>query len=121
MVCNSQDNILMGRRKDSGLYTNPGGGLDKGECPFHGAAREFLEETGLYLKSVKLLEVHLTPEKNLIYMFQGFLPEDSLTIDTTSDPDDEVNLWEYVDPNNIIEELHVPIRENLIIKYWIDN
>ena len=121
MVCNNQDNILVGRRNDSNLYTNPGGGLNKGECPFHGAAREFLEETGLYLSKLVLLGAHITPEKNLIYVFQGFLPEDSLTINTEPDPDKEVSVWEFKDPNEIVDDVHIPVEENLILKYWIDN
>ncbi len=120
MVCNKQNQIFMGRRNDSNLYTNPGGGAEKNECPFHCAAREFLEETGISIGSLKLLEVSFTEDKNLIYLFQGFFTEE-LDISTTSDPDKEVTLWEWVEPYDIKDELHIPLDKNILIKYWVNN
>ena len=41
--------MLMGKRRDNGKWTNPGGHLNEGESPVAGAAREVKEETGLNL------------------------------------------------------------------------
>ena len=120
MVSNSEDKVFFGRRNDSNLYTTPAGGIEKNECPFHGAAREFLEETGIYIGSLKLVGVTFTKDKNLLYLFEGSLPEE-LTISTTPDPDKEVSLWEWKDPYDIKDELHVDIKDNVVIQHWINN
>ena len=33
LVRDWKDDILMGKRNDNGLWTQPGGHLDRGECP----------------------------------------------------------------------------------------
>jgi len=116
-VKDCQDRVLMGRRRDSDKFTNPGGGANKNECSAECAAREFKEETGVNLESLNLIKVFLTDEKNLIYMYEGFLPEE-YEFDTTEDPDQEVETWEWVDPFDIIDELHIPVEKNVIVQYW---
>lgn len=120
MVEDDSGNILVGRRNDSNLYTNPGGGCEKNECPYHAAFREFLEETGVKLDSVEMIGSFFTEEKNIIYCFKGKMPE-SYEIDTSKDPDKECDDWEFKDPNDIRDELHVPINKNFIIQYWVNN
>ncbi len=119
-VKNAQDEILMGRRRDNDKYTNPGGGCHKGECPTEAAVREFKEETGVALESLVLCKTFFTENKNLIYMFEGFLPKE-YEFDTSKDPDLEVELWEFVDPFDVIDILHVPADSNVILKEWAKN
>ena len=42
-------------------------------------------------------------------------------IDVTGDPDKECDDWEYTNPCDVQEELHVPIETNAVLKYWMDN
>lgn len=114
------DNILMGKRNDNGLWTQPGGGAEKGECAYSCAYREFLEETGVSLKELKLVKIISNKNKDLIYLFEGKIPENSI-FDTSGDPDNECDSWEYTDPNDVAEELHVPLERNALLKYWIEN
>jgi 8-oxo-dGTP pyrophosphatase MutT (NUDIX family) len=120
LVIDPLDNILMGQRNDNKLFTNPGGHVENQECPFIAAFREFLEETGVALKSVDLLKVFFTKDKNLVYLFRGEMPEE-YKFDTSKDPDKEVAGWKFVDPSDIVEKLHVPAEDNEIIKYWLNN
>ena len=61
-----------------------------------------------------------TDEKNLIYMFEGKMPK-LYEFDTSKDPDEEVEEWSFVEPNDIKDELHVEFDKNKIIQYWINN
>lgn len=115
-----KDDVLMGKRNDSGLWTQPGGAAKTGECPYTCAFREFLEETGVSLKSLKLVNVSINKDKNMIYVFEGQLP-DEYEFDTSHDPDKEVDNWLFIDPNTVKEQLHVPIEYNYVLQYWINN
>ena len=120
LVRDGQDKILMGKRNDTDKYTNPGGGADKGECPFECAAREFKEETGVGIQSLKMVKCFLKDDAVMVYLFEGKMPE-SYEFDTSNDPDLEVDEWVFVDPFEVIDTLHVPIEYNEIIKYWANN
>jgi 8-oxo-dGTP pyrophosphatase MutT (NUDIX family) len=117
--------ILMGRRRDNGKWTNPGGHLNKGENPLDGALREVLEETGIELhpnQLTKLEEKIVTKkdgEKIKVWAYQANLvkkPPTTMKID----PDEEVQRWHWVslskDLDHIKDELHVPFEDNIILK-----
>jgi 8-oxo-dGTP diphosphatase len=53
-----EDKILLGRRKDSGLFGLPGGWLEAGEEWEDCAARELLEETGLQKPATTFSHIH---------------------------------------------------------------
>lgn len=114
-----KDDILMGKRNDNGLWTQPGGHLDKGECPYEGAIRELKEETGLDAVDLKLVKV-IKNGSVLVYGFEAKV-NPSQEINVSGDPDNECDDWEYKDPNQVAEELHVPIERNVLLKYWIEN
>jgi len=120
MVKDDQDRILMGKRNDTQKWTNPGGGCEGEECPYHAAIREFKEETGVSLESIKLIKVFFTSDTNLIYMFEGKMPKE-YEFDTSKDPDEECDDWEFICPFSVADELHVPLDQNEIIKYWAEN
>lgn len=114
-----KDDVLMGKRNDNGLFTQPGGHLDKGECPYQGAIRELKEETGLDATDIKLAKV-MKNGNIMVYGFEVKVDIDQ-EIDCTKDPDNECDSWEYKDPNDVCEELHVPVERNVLLKYWIEN
>ena len=118
-ITNDEDDILMGKRNDNGKWTNPGGHIHVGECPYEGMARELKEEAGLDAKSIKLVDCAKNG-KLMLYLFKVEVdPEQE--IDVSGDPDEEVNDWNYTDPNDVKEELHVKPEDNILIQYWINN
>ena len=119
LIKDDSDNILMGRRNDNLLYANAGGHLKIGECCYSGCLRELQEETGLDAKEIKLINLKKIG-KNLIYLFEVIVDKEQ-KIDTSGDPDKEFQSLEYVDPNDIVEELHVPAKDNVVIQYWIES
>lgn len=119
LIRDSEDNILLGERNDNNKFANPGGHLKVNEDYYDGAMRELKEETGLDAQEIQLIKM-CKIGKNLIYLFEAKVdPEQS--IDTSNDPDKECDSWNYLDPNNIKDSLHVPIEDNVVIKYWIEN
>jgi len=56
----------------------------------------------------------------LVYGFEVKVDHNQ-EIDVSNDPDNECDGWEYKDPNEVCEELHVPIEKNVLLKYWIEN
>lgn len=121
LVTDYKDDILMGCRNDNGRYTVPAGHIEHGEDPFDGAVREFKEETGLDADDIKLIGAHMDKEKNiLLYLFK-VIPKQGQEIDTSNDPDKECDTWTYKNPNEVADNLHVPIERNLALQYWIEN
>lgn len=49
------DDILMGKRRDNGRWTLPGGHIEDNESHHQGAVRELMEETGLEAKKLKFI------------------------------------------------------------------
>ena len=118
-IVDSDGDILMGRRKDNDKFTQPGGHIHVGECPYEGLARELKEEAGLDAKSIKLVDC-AKKGKLMLYLFEVTVDK-SQEIDVSGDPDEEVDDWNYMDPNNVRDELHVPVEDNILLKYWIND
>lgn len=121
LVVDKNDNILMGLREDCEKWANPAGHIKIGEDPYVGAQRELIEETNLDAKEIKLVEVSYNKDKKiLLYLFvvQVDLEQE---IDVSNDPDKEFITARFLDPNEIKEEMHIPVDENVAIKYWINN
>jgi 8-oxo-dGTP pyrophosphatase MutT (NUDIX family) len=119
-IClNDRDEVLMGKRNDSGKWTTPGGHCYVGEDPCAGMVREFKEETGLDALLVKMLCCCLV-KGTLIYLFEVKV-DPSQKIDTSKDPDKECGDWSYVDPIDVVKDLHIPLKDNLVMHHWINN
>jgi len=118
-ITDSQDNILMGKRNDNGLWSQPGGHIEVGECPYMGMARELKEEAGLDALDMKIVACKMVGNM-LIYLFKCKV-DPNQKIDTSNDPDKEFDNLEYIDPNDVREELHVPIERNVTLHYWINS
>lgn len=116
--------MLMGRRKESRAFTNPGGHLNEGEDPKAGAVREVKEETGLDLDPhyFKHLETRVVKkpdgEKIEVHGFRVDLRSKPATT-KTDDPDDEVERWQWIkldtDLDHIKDNLHVPLGDNVLL------
>ena len=121
LIVDHQDNILMGRRADNQKITVPADHLMSKEDPHVGAMRELKEETGLDAKDIKLVGSHWDKDKNLIlYLFKVTVDPEQ-PVDVSGDPDQECPHWSYQNPNDIVEELHVPLEDNLALKYWMNS
>ncbi len=111
----------MGVRNDNGKWTNVGGHAEKGEDPYEAMIREAKEEANIDVEDIQLVKSHWDKERNLlIYLFKIII-DPKCYITAENDPDKEVDSWHYMDPNDVKENLHVPIEYNLALKYWMEN
>ncbi len=69
------DQILLTKRKDFGVWCLPGGHVDTGESVTQAAIRETIEETGLEVQLNRLVGIYSIPKArawvNLIVLFVG--------------------------------------------------
>lgn len=118
--------LLMGKRKDNGKWTNPGGHANDGEAPIDAAIRELKEEAGLELTQDRFYHLDTrivkkpSGEQLKVVGYKVNLDEGNTTI--KNDPDDEVHRWHWVSlkrPLNkkIFGNLHVP-KDNVILDSW---
>ncbi len=112
---NPAGQLLMGRRRDSGKWTMPGGHLEPGEGAAAGAARELQEEAGL---SGQLAHIGSgSPRAGiLVHCFRL----DGVTVEPSSaaDPDEEVDEWEWLDlplAASVAANLHAPRNVTLTL------
>jgi 8-oxo-dGTP diphosphatase len=103
-VCHpSEDKVLIGRRKDNGLFAQPGGWLEYGEEWSECGVRELREETGLELtvdriKHIKTFNCYDPGNKyhNVAIYLYAKLVESELNQIETMEPD-KCESWEWVD------------------------
>lgn len=115
------DNVLMGYREKEGLWCCPAGHIHVGEDSYEGMRRELKEETGLDVVEISLVRVEWNKEKKImLYLFKIKVDEDQ-EVDCSKDPDKEFSEVIYKDPNDVREELHVPIEDNIALKYWLED
>ena len=117
LITNDRDEILMGQRNDNNRFTNPAGHLKVGEDSYCGCQRELKEETGLDAKDIKLVKCY-KKGKMMLYLFQVEI-DPAQPIDTSKDPDQECSMWYFIDPNDVRDEMHIPLEENMAIQHWI--
>lgn len=106
--------LLMGKRKDNGLWTLPGGHLEsEGEVPFMAGLRELFEETGIEAPHmVQLDEVDTIGRTGAPVHVTAFLLSIPTPVDTVTsyDPDEEVASWHWI---NVAAGLPAEIKNNL--------
>lgn len=68
VLFNSENNqVLLTRRIDNGMWCLPGGKIDPGETVAEGCAREVLEETGLKIRITRFTGIYSDPNQLVIY------------------------------------------------------
>lgn len=72
-MLNDAGKVLLVRRSDSRTLAPPGGGLDRGELPPQGAAREVWEETGLQVEPERLAGLYFWPNEPTPYLTFSFI------------------------------------------------
>lgn len=114
--------LLMGKRRDNGKWTLPGGGMNPGEAPIAGALRELREEAGIVAGSLQPLASEVVAgrsgRKVEVHCFRADFAARPTTR-TAQDPDEEVANWEWIDisgglPATIAQHLQSP--RNLLLQ-----
>lgn len=118
--------LLMGKRRDSGKWTTPGGHAEGDEPMHEAAARELAEEAGIKAHHTHLQPLtapkRVTTDKGETIEVQPFKYEvkDRPNTSMKRDPDAEVHRWHWVDtsnglPEDIKNNLHVPMERNALL------
>lgn len=104
--------VLMGKRKEDGIWTTPAGGADLGETPEAAAVRECWEEANLVVREEQLVPLgsKLAPNGKPVHCFL-FRCEQVFT-ETKSDPDRELNEWVWKHPTEYPKDLSSEKNKN---------
>ena len=113
-----ENEILLGKRHadpakaDSelhgeGSWTMPGGKLEYQESFEEGAMREVEEETGMQLKSAKVICVNNDKNEFAHFVTIGLFSEDFLGEPKVMEPDEIVE-WKWFDLNNLPSPMYFP-------------
>lgn len=100
-----QGEILLGKRRDNGKWSLPGGHLNPGEDAETCAAREFREETGLRLESLSPLTTYMLEDGTVLHCFSAYATGEPHGND---DPDQECSEWKYFQTDDLPANLHGP-------------
>jgi len=95
-----------------GTWTMPGGKMEFGEDPHQTAARELLEETGMKLRSARLVSVASEKVTDAHFITLGFLCDDFEGEPKVMEPD-EITEWKWFPIEKVPKNLFVPSRNVL--------
>jgi len=110
--------ILLGKRHEdpekassllngAGTWTMPGGKLEFGETFEEGAKRETLEETGILLKTVKVICVNNDMVETAHFVTIGLFSDDFEGEPQVMEPD-EITEWRWFDLNELPNQIYFP-------------
>lgn len=104
--------VLLGKRKEDGIWTTPAGGADIGETPEAAAVRECWEEANLIIQERQLepMGVKLAPNGKPVHCF--LYRCNQISTSSKSDPDREVSEWKWIDPREFPKELSSEKNKN---------
>lgn len=71
VVLDDHGGVLLGRRRDRGIWTLPGGGVEDGESPWQAVVRETREETGYDVEVIRLATVDWKHARSdIVFVFE---------------------------------------------------
>ncbi len=122
------EHLLMGKRRDNGKWTTPGGHAEGKEDLHDAALREVEEESGIKLERHQVVPIGepktVTDDKGKKLQVQGFEArlDERPSTSMKQDPDAEVHKWQWVDcskglPDHIEKALHVPMERNVLLPH----
>src|SRR5690606_6228697 len=106
VIIDSIGRVLLGKRKEDGLYTPPGGSAEEGESPEKTAVRETFEECGIaidprFLQKLPSIE---TRDGKLCYCLL-YVSSVGNTATSKLDPYQEVRTWKWFPMDQIPDAL----------------
>jgi len=112
--------ILLGKRCEgwaNGTWTFIGGKLRLGENYIKAAKREAKEETGLEINDLELITKHVNDIDGTPFLTFGFKPKIVKGEPKVMEPD-QIERWEWFDPNNLPEHVYVPTMKMIKDYYF---
>ena len=114
-VLDDRGRLLMGKRRDSGKWTMPGGHLEPGEAPHVGAIRELWEEAMVVSAPLQYIGSGQAGD----YMIHAYRADNVAAAPSAqNDPDQEVDRWEWLDlplSADVLANLHAPRNVTLAL------
>ena len=121
--------VLLGHRHDdpekassllngAGKWTMPGGKLHFGETFEEGAIREVKEETGVDLKSMKIICVNQDIIETAHFVTIGFFSDDFEGEIKVMEPD-EITEWQWFELNDLPNPMYFPSEK--VLKNYREN
>lgn len=86
VIFDERKRVLLCHRRDYDLWNLPGGGLEAGESPHDALKREVFEETGLEVRSAKIVGVYTKPEQaEIVFSFTCSVAEGKIVLNDEAD------------------------------------
>lgn len=101
VIDKERQKIMLGKRREDGMWTGPGGGANVGENPKEAAIREAFEEAALQLKARDLKELPSVVVSNgkVCHCFLVYVDSRATKVHVHNDPDKEVDKWSWYSLN----------------------
>ncbi len=118
LILNKEKKVLLGKRHDNpnkadselsgeGTWTMPGGKLHFQESFEEGAMRETMEETGIKLKTMKVICVNNDKINSAHFITIGLFSDDFEGEPQVKEPE-EITVWQWFDINELPEKIYFP-------------